>query len=174
MGSPPEADLFNMHQRRSRAPALVAGAFLFLSALPALAAGHVYATGGWLRLLPGKLPAGGYFHLYNDTDQALTLVGATSPDYGDVMLHRSIESGGQSRMVMVKRVRVPAHGQLRFAPGGYHLMLMQAKKKLSVGDSVPLFLRFANGDIMPVPLAVMGAAASGPPGGGNQAEESGP
>ncbi len=36
----------------------------------------VHVTGGWVRILPGNLPAGGYATFENTTENALTIVGA--------------------------------------------------------------------------------------------------
>ena len=108
-------------------------------------ADHVRATGAWIRVLPGNLPAGGYVTLHNDGDQAATLQGASSSAYGSVMLHQSSTNTGMGRMRMVDRLRVPAHGEVALAPGGYHLMLMDAAKPVQPGQTVRVTLQFADG-----------------------------
>lgn len=139
------------------------GLSALLTALPAHAADPSLAvSGAWIRLLPGTLPAGGYFTVKNSTGRARELTGASSPAYGHVMLHHSTQSGGQSHMVMVDSVTVPAHGTLSFAPGGYHLMLMQPKGGLKVGGSVTIMLHFKNGTTLTVPFKLQAAGASGP------------
>lgn len=119
-------------------------------------------SGAWIRLLPGDLPAGGYFTLHNDSDQTLTLIGARSPAYGMVMLHQSLQSQGESRMVMVDKVDIPPHSRLRFAPGGYHLMLMKPAQPLKIGETIPVTLRFDGGATLSGQFKVRGAAALGP------------
>lgn len=119
-------------------------------------------SGGWIRLLPGYLPAGGYFTLHNHSDHSVKLIKAASPDYGNVMLHHSVESNGQSHMVKVNSVTVPAHGTLEFAPGGYHLMLMQPKASLKAGGKVDITLRFNDGEKLTAPFKLRPASASGP------------
>ena len=54
------------------------------------------------------------------------------------------------RMKMVDQLTIPAHGEARFAPGGYHLMLMQAQHPVQAGESVPITLHFADGSQRPV------------------------
>lgn len=49
-----------------------------------------------LRLLPGDLPAGGYFSLKNVGSQSVVLVGAESAAYELVMMHRSTEKNGMA------------------------------------------------------------------------------
>ena len=85
------------------------------------------------------------------------LVGAASPGCGDLMLHRSVSDNGQERMEMVDSVAVPAHGEVRFEPGGYHLMCMSPTAEAARGRSVPVTLRFQDGCSLDGELAVRGA-----------------
>ncbi|HET8940741.1 MAG TPA: copper chaperone PCu(A)C, partial [Rudaea sp.] len=48
----------------------------------------------WIRWLPGDLPAAGYAVVTNSGDKPRRLLGADSPDYGGVMLHRSFKRDG--------------------------------------------------------------------------------
>ncbi len=128
---------------------------LLLAGLMPSAAGHaavtrqVQASHAWIRVLPGALPAGAYVTLQNDGAQAMSLTGASSTAYGQVMLHHSSTGGGMSRMTMVDALVVPAHGSVVLAPAGYHLMLMQAKTPVKPGDVVTLQLEFADGSSLP-------------------------
>ena len=122
----------------------------------AIAAGSspVSAAGGWARWLPNELPAAGYLTLANAGAKPVDLVSASSPDYGSVMLHQSVSNGSTSKMIMVDKLTVPAHGQVAIAPGGYHLMLMAPRHKIAPGDTVHVNLKFSNGAIVDTPLAV--------------------
>lgn len=121
----------------------------------------VRAEGAWVRWLPAGLPAGGYMTLHNDSAQAVALVGASSPDYAEVMLHHSVMRNGTMHMLPVDKVEVPAHGELQFKPGGYHIMLMQARHEVHPGDQVPVILRFADGGQLRVSFEVRKPGASG-------------
>jgi hypothetical protein len=78
-----------------------------LAATPALAAAPpVVVTQAWIRALPGKLPAGGYFTLRNTGARTLTLSGAASPACGMLMLHKSDTAGGMSSMSDVAAVDI--------------------------------------------------------------------
>jgi copper(I)-binding protein len=123
------------------------------------AEGGVQVQDGWIRLLIATRPAAGYFTLHNTGNTAKTLIGAASPGCGALMLHESLEQGGQDRMVMLGKVDVPAHGVLRFAPGGYHLMCVNPTPALRRGSSIAVTLRFADGGTLEVPFAVRGATA---------------
>ena len=120
---------------------------------------HVTASRAWIRVLPGALAAGAYVVLRTDGDQPASLTGASSPAYGGVMLHESSRAGGTSRMAMVRALTIPAHGTQALAPGGYHLMLMDARHPVQPGDTVRLVLEFGNGDTLPVDFTARPANA---------------
>ncbi len=111
----------------------------------------------WLRLIMPSRPAAGYFILSNPTGRTRTLVGAASPACGSLMLHRSVNDNGQERMEMVESVTVPAHGEVKFAPGGYHLMCMSPTAAAAPGRSVPVTLRFKDGGSLAASFPVRGA-----------------
>lgn len=116
----------------------------------------------WIRLLPGDLPAAGYFGLRNRSDAARSLSGVESPAFAMAMLHKSSAENGQSQMQHVGSVALAPHGDVRFAPGSYHLMLMGAKKALAVGEHVPVVLSFSDGSSVTVEFVVRPAGATGP------------
>jgi len=132
----------------------------FAAAVPAgtgAQAAHVAVHHARLRWLPGDLPLAGYFELSNTGQRPRRLVGASSPAFARVMLHRSTHAGGTEHMVHVSSVDIAPGKTLRFAPGGYHLMLMKRRHGLKVGDRVPVTLHFANGRGLTVHFAVRGA-----------------
>jgi periplasmic copper chaperone A len=133
-----------------------------LAVAPAPAALH--ARHPWIRWLPANLPAGGYVVIENDGSAPARLVGASSPDYGMVMLHRSQEVHGVDVMTAVSGIDVPAHGSAKLAPGGYHLMFMKPAHPVKPGDMVPVTLRFARGGALQVAFPVRPANAVGPDG----------
>jgi copper(I)-binding protein len=122
----------------------------------------VKASNGWLRVLPGSLPAGGYVSFENVSDRAVSIVGASSPDYADAMIHRSSTDGGMGRMEMVDSVPLPPKGTVAFSPGGYHVMLMDAKHPVTPGDKLVVTFRLSDGETLPVTLLARPANASGP------------
>jgi copper(I)-binding protein len=111
----------------------------------------------WMRFLIRARPAAGYFTLRNTSGAARELVGAASPGCGSLMLHQSQTTGGIDRMVMVKELPVPAHGAVTFAPGGYHLMCMDAKPAIKPGGKVPVTLSFKDGTQVIAEFAVRNA-----------------
>ncbi|MDE2223954.1 MAG: copper chaperone PCu(A)C [Xanthomonadaceae bacterium] len=140
-----------------------AGLIATCASAPAAApASAVRIEQAWIRWLPANLPAAGYATIVNDSDGVQRLTGVSSPDYGLVMLHRSRLAQGDSTMEMVDHLDIPAHGSVKLAPGGYHLMLSHAKRPVKPGDKVPMRLRFADGSVLQVDFSVLPANASGP------------
>jgi copper(I)-binding protein len=107
-------------------------------------AAEVQISDAWIRALPAPSPSGGYFTIRNTGKSELTLIGAKSPGCGMLMLHRSKEMGGMSSMEDVSSVPVPAGGEVRFVPGGYHLMCMDPTAAIKPGGSVPVTLQFSD------------------------------
>lgn len=129
-----------------------------LAAPASAAVGSLTVSGAWMRMIIPDRPAAGYFTLTNNGDRARRLVGAQSPACGSLMLHRSESSGGIDRMTMVPSVPVPAHGNIRFAPGGYHLMCMKPAASMVPGHTVPVTLRFGDGETLSADFPVRNAA----------------
>ncbi|SHF60417.1 MULTISPECIES: copper chaperone PCu(A)C [Halomonadaceae] len=121
----------------------VCGIALFLvAAPPALAAETLTTEEARIRLLPGDLPAAGYFTLRNTGDADVILVGAQSPAFGSVEMHRSVDRDGVASMQPVEQIELAAGEQIAFAPQGYHLMLMQRARPLAIGEEVEVTLLF--------------------------------
>lgn len=111
----------------------------------------------WIRLLPGDLPLAGYLVLDNPGDRPLTLTGAHSAAFGRIAMHESRADSGVARMHAVEQLTIPPGDRLVFAPGGYHLMLLDRTRALQTGDQVPVILDFADGSSLRVLFPVRGA-----------------
>lgn len=133
--------------------ALAVAAIVLMGAAPA----GVSVEGAWMREIIPSRPAAGYFTLLNASGTDLSLVAASSPACGMLMLHQSTEKGGQSMMSMVAAVKLPAHGKVAFSPGGYHLMCMNPTSAMVHGAAVAVTLRFSNGEAITAPFPVRNA-----------------
>lgn len=148
---------------RSLTPILVSA--VLMSAVPARAgdAGpdSLRIEQPWSRATAPGTPVGvGYLVIANDGDEDDRLIGAGSPIAARVMVHRSIEEDGVTRMEhQDEGIPIPAGGSVALAPGGYHLMLMQLERRLEEGDTVPLTLRFERAGAIEVELEVRGLTA---------------
>jgi copper(I)-binding protein len=108
-------------------------------------AGSVTVTDGWIRALPAKVPAGGYFTLSNDSGRRMVLTGASSPACGMLMLHKTDTESGMASMNDVTTIPIAVGQHVTFAPGGYHLMCMDPTAAIEPGNKVPVTLIFSDG-----------------------------
>lgn len=131
--------------------------FVFSSGL-AFADGKIEVTDARLRLLPGDVPAAGYFKLHNGTDEAIKLVGAHTGAYKKVMMHMSMEKDGMAEMHAVPEIDVAAGEDFEFAPSGYHLMFMKRSALLQYGDKVTVMLKVEGQRDVPVNFKVVSPA----------------
>lgn len=111
----------------------------------------------WMRFTIPARPAAGYVTLTNKTDADAEIVGASSPGCAAMMLHETVNIAGVESMRMVAGVRVPAHGSVRFAPGGYHLMCMSPTPLVAVGRRIAVTLNFAGGGALTADFVVRDA-----------------
>jgi hypothetical protein len=127
------------------------------------AGGGIVLRDGWARAtaFPGAV-GGGFLTIVNEGATADTLLGASCAGAGQTMLHQTEEKGGVSMMMAVPKLPVPAGATVRFAPGGYHLMMMHLATKLDRGQSVGCTLDFAKAGKLPITLAVEGPGSMGP------------
>jgi copper(I)-binding protein len=96
----------------------------------------------------------GYMELRNNTSRPQVLVAARSSGFESVMIHRSIVKDGIASMVHAPQIELAANASLIFAPGSYHLMLMNPKRTLRAGDPVVINLEFRGGLVLPVTFEV--------------------
>jgi copper(I)-binding protein len=135
-----------------------AAALLMTVAASHADAAELKVSDAWIRALPRSVPSGGYFTLRNSGSRVVVLTGAESPACGMLMLHKSENHGGMGMMMDMDTVEVPAGGTVRFAPGGQHLMCMQAGPAIRPGSTVPVTLHFKNGGTLVANFQVRDAA----------------
>ncbi len=117
----------------------------------------------------GAAVAGGYLTIVNSAGEADSLIGAASPRAGRVELHEMRMDGAMMMMRRVDAIAVPARGETRLAPGGYHLMIFDMQTSFVVGDRVPVTFTFARAGAVQVEMEVrpLGAGHGGGPERGN-------
>ncbi len=114
-------------------------------------AAQVEVVDAWVREAPPNAPMmAGYLTLRNPGREAVVLMDARSPQFKKVEIHRSSIENGMARMEKQQKVELPAGGEIRFHPGGYHLMLMYPVKRLRGGDRVRLELILDGGERLEV------------------------
>lgn len=136
--------------------------------LLALAACHgkgdaLHADHGWVRLaaVPGR-PAAAYLTIHGGPEPA-RLLAVESPQAGSSELHQSMAmQGGVMSMQRLDGVDLPAKGELKFAPGGYHVMLFGVNPQVKPGSRIGLAVRFAKGPPLTLDAKVVGAGEDAP------------
>ena len=142
--------------------ALLGLATLAISA-PAVAGD--YRVGGvevrrpWTRPAQAGMNGVGYLTVANVGAKPVKLVAVESPAAGSVTIHQSSMAGGVMSMRPVTGGLTIAPGAtVAFAPGGYHLMLMNLTRAQTLGGKVPLTLVFDGGLKMKIDLSVEAGA----------------
>lgn len=128
---------------------------------PLMAQAHEYKTGQiqidhpWSREMPPSAPnAAAFFTLHNQGATADRLLAASSPQAQKVELHEHVHKDGLMKMQQVQGVDVPAGGEVKFVPMGYHVMLFGVKQQLKDGERFPMTLRFEHAGEVQVEVAV--------------------
>lgn len=114
----------------------------------------------WVRAVPAVVPhTAAYFTVDNSKGSADELLGLDCPQVAAVELHESRTAAGQVRMVPVPTLAVAAGQRIVLQPGGLHAMLIDLKRPLKAGETVPLRLHFRRAGIIPVQAVVRDDAA---------------
>lgn len=101
-----------------------------------------------------------YFRLRNGT-RADTLLGVETPVAEVVELHAMTQEQGVMHMEQETSVPLAPGATLELAPGGRHLMLVNMKRALKVGDRIPLTLHFRHAGLVTVEAVVRPLAEEG-------------
>jgi len=105
------------------------------------AAGRLKVERAWIRTAPpGAAVLAGYAVLHNSGDSPVIVHGASSPDFGSVSIHETIEVDGVERMQPVEQIEVAPDATVTFSPGGKHLMLARPSRSLASGATVTIHL----------------------------------
>jgi copper(I)-binding protein len=129
-------------------------------------AGDLVISQAWSRATPsGAKIAGGYLTIENKGASADRLVRGGGDIAGRVELHEMAMDNGVMKMrPLDKGLAIEPGKTVKFAPGGYHLMLMDLKQPLKQGDKVPVTLEFEKAGKVSVSLDVQGVGAQAPGG----------
>jgi len=116
---------------------------LFGVSLPAISDPDVVVKEAWVEEgAPDAMALAGYMEIHNQGKKSLILTGASSPDFGEVMLHATIVANGRARMESIERLEIKPRDRALFKPRGSHVMLIDPKRQLKKGDRITLFLNF--------------------------------
>ncbi|MFN8157034.1 MAG: copper chaperone PCu(A)C [Candidatus Nanopelagicales bacterium] len=117
------------------------------------ATGTITAKDPWVKTAASGMTAA-FVTLVNDSGSEDVLVSAASSAAGMVQLHEMVMQDGQ--MVMQEKkggIPVPAKGEAVLEPGGNHIMLMELKAPIKVGEKVAITLTFSSGATVQIEAA---------------------
>ena len=120
---------------------LIAAALLLLPGIawadpPGIEVQHV-----WSRAMPAGA-TGVVYLTVTDSGAPNVLTGVSSPVAAKADLHESFDDHGVMKMRPVSQLPVSQGKPVTLKPGGYHIMLMDLKQELKVGDVIEVTLRF--------------------------------
>ena len=142
-------------------------ALALCGAAPAVAqefkAGDITVDKAWSRASPKSADVGaGYLTIHNTGAAPDRLTGG-SADFGAVEIHEMKSDNGVMTMRELKDgLNIPAHGTIRLAPGGYHIMFTHLAKPLEKGAKVSATLNFEHAGPVAVEFPVEAIGAAGP------------
>lgn len=83
-----------------------------------------------------------YFRLLNEGGEADRLLSVSS-SLATAEMHQTVaKENGAMGMEPLDAVEIPAGGEVEFKQGGMHIMLIGVTGPMSIGDTIPLTLRF--------------------------------
>jgi periplasmic copper chaperone A len=116
----------------------------------------------WSRATPPGARIGVGFMRLNNAGAAERVVGASSPVAARVEMHLTSREGDVMKMRQVDSFEIPAGGTFELKPGGAHLMLMDLRRPLKQGETVPLTLKLAKGGELEMELTIEALGARKP------------
>lgn len=97
----------------------------------------------WIRAsVPGQTNGAGYLQIINPGMAADKLISVQSDAATRVELHTVITEDGVAKMRQVQGIDIPVHGDVKLAPGGYHVMFLQLTGPFKQGSLIPVVLKF--------------------------------
>lgn len=131
-----------------KAPFLAALTIALLSLTPSLSFAHEFTVGELTIVHPTSRPTlpnrpmAAYMEIANHGSVNDELVGALSPDFKAIELHRMMDHNGVMKMEQLDVIPIPADGTTKLEPGGLHIMLFGTETVFKEGDSFPVTLEF--------------------------------
>ena len=136
------------------AAVLVTGLAIACSTSAAPPVPRVEVHHSWARIADSGATSGAYMEIANNDTVAITLVGVTTSDAAAAEVHETMQDGDMAHMMPRTDVRIPAGDVVTMAPGGLHVMLIDVRRALVIGDSVRLRLRFSDSTTVAVTAPV--------------------
>ncbi len=103
---------------------------------------------------PSMKNTAAYMEIENTGRVDHKLVSVSAKICSHAMLHKTVNEKGVFKMQHMGKTNIAANKTLTLAPGGNHIMLMGLKKRLKIGQVVPIVLKFEDGSKIKVDATV--------------------
>ncbi len=111
---------------------------------------HAFAS------VPGAKVASVYMEIINTGDSAYRLTGAAATFAGRVEIHNMTVKNNVMRMrKLAGGIEIAPRGRIVLSGRGMHIMFMELRRPLVVGETLPLTLLFEKADPIQVELAIV-------------------
>lgn len=138
---------------------ILIAAFAALLAFPAFAA-DIKVDDAWARPTLGQARNGAAYLTISTTGTADRLIAASAPVAGKTELHTMTMNNNVMQMRPVDAIQVTPGTDVKLQPGGLHVMLLDLKSPLKLGEKFPLTLKFERGGEIQVQVEVRQPRAS--------------
>lgn len=127
------------------------------------ASAQVNVTSAWARpAVPGQSGTGAFMTL--TSKDGAKLVGVSSAAAGVAELHEMAMENNVMKMRPIASLELPAGREVQLKPGGHHVMLLDLKQPLKVGDKVRIDLSLETRDGKRIMQPVEVEVRQSPPG----------
>ena len=128
-----------------------------------VAAGDLIVEQAWARATTLSAKTGAtYLAVRNTGSEPDSILSMETPVAGQALAHQTRLEGDVSRMSEAGPLSVPLGGALEMKPGGTHIMLMDLKGELKLGQQFPLTITFEKAGKVEVLVKVGKPGAMGP------------
>lgn len=108
----------------------------------------------WARAADSGTTGAIYFAATNTDTVPVSITSLTSPDAVAAELHETMQMNSMAHMAPRSAILLAPDSTLTMAPGGLHVMLIELRRALRVGDSIAVTITLLDGRTVPVTAKV--------------------
>lgn len=131
-----------------------------LSGCAAPGSGGVEVHGAWTRPTAQGGNGAVYFTIENQSSESEEILAVASDIAEAVEIHESRRNGDVMEMHQLETVPLGPGAEVKFEPGGLHVMLIGLKQDLQAGDEIEITLHFKKHPDIPVSVPIQDTSAS--------------
>ncbi|MFV1985263.1 MAG: copper chaperone PCu(A)C [Thiohalomonadales bacterium] len=126
-------------------PSILLTTLIFCLASISWAKDSITVSDAWVAdAPPNSTTYAGYLTIKNSGAEAVELLTVSSPKFKKVEIHQTQVIKNIARMVEQDGLPIFEKETTKFAPGGLHLMMIEPKGALKLGDKIEITLKFEN------------------------------